>query len=260
MAKIRIIRRQDKGYIELPPDLARNDELELFQLKDGFYLLSIQLGAQGAPEARPQAAGISGQERAVLKKLLSIKFENRTPAYVSKALGEDEKAVLGELERKGLVSVFKGRKYADGVYSVKDSAYSLAQGAEAKPQQAQRAPPQEGVQAQPQGNTLGILNSRGYIIITDKREALMLSELLNGQMKSGAVVGVKGFDGKFYVVTRDYFNSSQAKVAQALKEEMDAPSVAGAAKLDPEGCLAVLRLMAENGEIIEKKRGVFAPV
>lgn len=255
MAKIRIIRRQDKGYIELPPDLARNDELELFQLKDGYYLLSVQLGAA---QPQPPAGGISDQERAVLKKLLAIKFENRSPAQVSKALGEEELAVLGELERKGLVSVFKGRKYAEGVYSVKDSAYSLAQGMEAKVQA--KAPQGEALQAQPQGNTLGMLNSRGYIIITDKREALMLSELLNGQMKSGAVVGVKGFDGKFYVVTREYFNSSQAKVAQVLKEEMDAPSVAVASKLDPEGCMAVLRLMAENGEIIEKKRGVFAPV
>jgi hypothetical protein len=79
-------------------------------------------------------------------------------------------------------------------------------------------------------------------------------------MKSGAVVGVKGFDGKFYIVTRSYFNQSQAVVGSILKEDMDAPSIAAMAKLEPEGCLAVLRLMAENGELIEKKRGVFAPV
>src|SRR5512143_2977870 len=183
MAKIRIIKRQDKGYIELPPDLAQNEELELFQLKDGFYLLSVELKAAG-PAEPALGKGISDQERAVLKKLLSIKFENRVPANVSRMLDEREKEVLKELERKGLVSVYKGKKYVDGVYSVKDSAYSLAQGAQVPEAKAPagRMPAQE---PPPQGNTLGVLNSRGFIIISDKREALMLSELLNGQMKSG---------------------------------------------------------------------------
>ena len=41
---------------------------------------------------------------------------------------------------------------------------------------------------------------------------------------------------------------------------MDASSVSAATKLDPEGCMAVLRIMSEAGEILEKKKGVFAPV
>jgi hypothetical protein len=258
MAKIRIIKRQDKGYIELPPDLAKSEEIELFQLRDGYYLISVPLSQHQEAPAPKTEKGISEPEKAVLRKLLSIRFENRVPAYVNKALGEPEKAVLRELERKGLVNVFKGRKYVDGVYNINDSIYPLlSQKTEPAAPDAPRQPPA----SQPvQANTAGILNSRGFIIIGDKREAMMLSEQLNGQMKSGAVVGVKGFDGRFYVVTRDYFSRSEAKITQVLKEDMDAPSVASAAKLDPEGCVAVLRLMAENGEIIEKKKGVFAPV
>jgi len=41
---------------------------------------------------------------------------------------------------------------------------------------------------------------------------------------------------------------------------MDCDSIAAAAKLDADGCRAALRLMAENGDIIEKKRGIFAAV
>ncbi len=259
MARIRVIRRQEKGYIELPADLARNDEIELFQLRDGYYLVSLPLGQPQKAAAVQPKEQVSEEEKAVLRKLLSIRFENRVPAYVGKALTEQEKSVLGGLERRGLVNVFKGKKYVDGVYNIADSIYPLlsqkekAGLREAQPQAPAEAPP-------PQVNSIGLLNSRGYIIITDKREAYILSEQLNGQMKSGGVVGVKGFDNKFYVVTRDYFTSASAKIASVLKEEMDAPSVASAAKLDAEGCMAVLRLLAENGEIIEKKKGVFAPI
>ena len=261
MAKIRIIKRQEKGYIELPPDLAKNEEIELFLLKEGYYLITAPLVSQPSLGEAKGEKGINEMEKAVLRKLLSIRFENRVPAYVNKALSEPEKAVLHALEGKGLVNVFKGRKYVEGVYNINDSIYPLlAQKGEPARGRDEAQPRVPQAAQQSQGNTLGILNSKGFIIISDKREAMMLSEQLNGQMKSGAVVGVKGFDGKFYIVTRDYFSSSQAKVVQVLKEEMDAPSVASAAKLDPEGCMAVLRLMAENGEIIEKKRGVFAPV
>jgi hypothetical protein len=104
------------------------------------------------------------------------------------------------------------------------------------------------------------LKSHGFVVIPNKRDAMGLSEKLRSDMKKGAVIGVKGFDGRFYAVTRSYFTTSQSSINSVLKEEMDSPSIASAAKLDPEGCIAVLRLMAENGEIIEKKKGVFAPV
>ncbi|MFH0737127.1 MAG: hypothetical protein V1827_00165 [Candidatus Micrarchaeota archaeon] len=263
MAKIRILRKQDKAYIELPAGLAGNDEIELFSLRDGYYLLSVPLG-----QAESKKGAIDERERAVLRKLLSIRFENRTPAYVSKALSGVEMEVLGDLEKKGMVNVFKGDKYKDGVYNINDSIYPLlaqkdgppAQKAEAprKPEPAGRPVPADAQQGS--GGAIVSLRSRGFVVIADRREAMMLSEQLGSEMKSGAFVGVKGFDGKFYIVSRNYFNSAQSSIGSALKEDMDAPSVAAAAKLDPEGCLAVLRLMAENGEIIEKKRGVFAPV
>ena len=264
MANVRVLRKQEKAYIELPSDMAGYDALELFMLKEGYYLISVPLGANAPQPMQGEAKGrVSDAEIAVMKKLLSIRFENRTPEYVGKALSETEMGILQGLEQKGMVNVFRGTKYKDGVYNISDHIYPLlqkgqAQGAkgaaEEKPQaQAERSAP-------PVSPTGAMLHSQGFIIIQDKREAMMLSESLGPQMKTGAVVGVKGFDGKFYVVTREYYSKARALIEALLKDQMDAPSVASAAKLDPEGCLAVLRLMAENGDIIEKKKGVFAPV
>jgi hypothetical protein len=223
------------------------EEVELFPLKEGYYLLCLPLGQPAKPQLR-EAERINERERGVLKKLLSIRFENRVPAYVSKALTDQEKAVLKELERRGFVNVFKGAKYKDGVYNISDSIYPLLS------KEAQPA-------AVPAPNDLAaVLKRQGYLVIADKNEARALSERLGQEMKSGTFVGVRGFDGKFYIVTRSYLAAAQAAIAAVLKEDMDAAGIAAAAKLEPDGCLAVLRIMSENGDVLEKKRGVFAPV
>jgi hypothetical protein len=271
MARVRILRRQNSGYLELPKGLLGYDELELFELKDGYYLLSVPLGgeraaggakapegAEGGIRSGARGAGaITPAERGVLRSLLAIRFEKRTPAYVAKELSEADLSVLRELERKGFVNVFRGQKYKEGVYNIRDSIYPLLSAA-GQAQAAAVASPE----AVPQhySGVSNLLSTRGFIIINDKNEARSLSEQLASEMKSGAVVGVKGFDGKFYAVTRAYFTKAQAAIVPIMKEPMDADSIAAAAKLEPEGCRAVLRLMAENGDLIEKKRGIFAAI
>jgi hypothetical protein len=240
MVKVRILRRNEKAYVELPGEVADYEELELFQLRDGYYLLSIPLGSQGRRH-------MSDTEKAVLKRLLSIRFEKRTPAYVAKVLSENEGQTLKGLEQKGFVNVFRGRKYVDGVYNIKDSIYPLLT------QKRQ-------VKKEQRSDAFSLLKSQGFLITNDRQHALRLSQHLGKEMKSGSVIGVRGFDGKFYIVTRDYLSKAQSVISSVLKEDMDAPSIASAAKLELDGCMAVLRLMAERGDIIEKKRGVFAPV
>ncbi|MFH0885404.1 MAG: hypothetical protein V1861_06875 [Candidatus Micrarchaeota archaeon] len=263
MANVRVLRRQEKAYIELPSAIAGYDELELFMLKEGYYLITVPLGVH-APQQTLEKGRLSEAEIAIMKKLLSIRFENRTPEYVGKALSESEMKTLHGLEQRGMVNVFRGTKYKDGVYNISDHIYPLLQKSQGAP--STDAPAEIKPQATsprgaaPGSQTGAMLQSQGFIIIQDKREAMMLSEGLGPQMKSGAVVGVKGFDGKFYIVTREYYSKARALIDAALKGQMDAPSVASATRLDPEGCLAVLRLMAENGDIIEKKKGIFAPV
>jgi len=256
MAKVRVLKRQNNAYLELPPEMLNCDEVELFPLKEGYYLLSVPLGS---PEAKPQPKGSETGERALLKKLLAIRFENRTPAHVGKALNDEEKIILKELERKGLVNVFRGTKYKDGVYNINDRVYAMLSHTEGEaPKSGTRGT--QPLAAGGQMDSAGILIRQGYLVISDKNEAKMLSERLAQEMKNGSVAGVKGFDGRFYIVTRAYLLKAESLIAAALKENMDAAGIALATKLEPEGCLAALRVLAESGEIIEKKRGIFAPV
>jgi hypothetical protein len=236
MVKSRILKKQNKAYLELPKEMNDYDEAELVRLDDCNYLLRAVQGR------------ITDIEKAVLGKLISIRFDKRVPANVEKELTEAEGLILKELERKGMVNVFKGRKYPDGVYNIKDDIYPLLRGRQepAKPKEQEDSSP-------------GLMN-RGFLTLKDKGEAFKLSQKLSAEMKRGDVIGVKGFDGKFYVVTREYLEKSEKAVNSVLKDGMDIQSIAQAAKMDSEGCTAVMRLMAEKGDVLEKKKGIFSPI
>ncbi|MBU0532367.1 hypothetical protein KKB44_02635 [Candidatus Micrarchaeota archaeon] len=236
MAKVRILKKQGKAYLELPSETLNCDELELFLLKEGYYLLSIPLGKKDE---------LSEAEKELLRKLLSIRFEKRTPPYVAKVLSDAEKEMLKSLEQRKHVNVFRGQKYKQGVYNINDRTYPLLKEIAVKK-----------VASDP----ISQLKAQGFLIIKDKRAAFELSKKLNQEMKDGRVAGVKGFDGNFYLVTREYLAAAKATIASMLTEEMDVGLIASASKLDQDGCTAVLHLMAENGDIIEKKKGIFAPI
>jgi len=266
MGKVRVLKRQDGSFIELPAELSDTGELELFKLKEGFYLLSKPLGGP-APEERngdDEEGELSGEERLVLKKLLGIRFENRTPEQVSGSFSPSEMEVLRGLEERRFVNVFKGSKYRYGVYNINDHAYSLLrkgerEGRVPRPQTQNTGPSTHRPHQGRISDTHRNLMKQGFMIIKDKEEARMLSEVLGKDMRQGLIFGVKGFDGKFYIVTRDYMVRGQNSINLILTEDMEARAIAQAAKLEPEGCTAILNLMADRGEVIEKRKGVFAP-
>lgn len=239
MGKSRILKKQGKAYLELPKEMLDYEEAEVVRLNDSQYLVKAVEGTAA-----------SEIEKIVLRKLLSIRFDRRTPANVEKELTEAERYILKGLEKKGMVNVFKGRKYPDGVYNIKDNIYPVLRGGDAPKQE-----PKE--QEQPDSPSL---RNRGFLTLGDKGEAMRLSQKLNTEMKKGDVIGIKGFDGRFYVVTREYLEKSEKAVNSVLKEGMDVQSIAEAAKMDAEGCSAVMKIMAERGDVLEKKKGIFSPI
>lgn len=260
MARAKVIRKQDRCFAELPPEFLSAEEIELFPLRDGYYLLSLPLPERAQQKGDAKGARATAEEIAVLHKLQSIKFGERTPENVGKTLSGQEKETLARLEERGWVNVFRGDKYKKGVYNIADKVYPMLrdQGEPGQKQpKAETRGPQAGPAAQPSG---ALLSKQGYLVIKDQNEAKALSEMLKGDMKSGAVVGTKGFDGSFYVVTRDYFERASNAILAALGNGSDAETIAGSCKFDVDGVRAVLQQLAESGEVIEKRKGVFAAV
>ena len=147
----RIIKSKGKAYLLLPSEFVQEEEIELFQLKEGYYLLSVPLHKKEVVKTKiEEKKELGEEEKRVLQKMLGIRFEGRTPPSIEKQLGEAEKIVLKNLLEKNIVNIFKSKKYPDGVYNIKDSVYGKLKG-ETKPAQ--------------------INTNADYFVIADQKEA-----------------------------------------------------------------------------------------
>ena len=111
--EVKVKKSQEGVLLEgrLPPEIAEAEAAEIFPLRDGICLLA----AKGAMERTQMGQGLSGEEKALLKKLLAIRLERRTPSEVDRALAPKERGILSVLVGKKAVSVFRSEKYPKGV-------------------------------------------------------------------------------------------------------------------------------------------------
>lgn len=249
--RIKTIQREKGAYMRLPEDLRGLDELELFRLREGYYLLSVPLGpAEGAGAKAPGAGaaapkpeteggkppgGLTPFEERVLGRLASIRFEKRNSSYVSKEFSRQEREALLSLEKKGAVTFIKSRKYPDGVYNIQNDFY---------PAPKKEAPEKGAPDLERQ------LFRDGYVVVQDARTAQSLSDIL--QRQKNAVTGVKGFDGKYYVVTRAHMERVRRVLARWRGDYVDPKAIGAKFGMHPDGVKAVLKILAEGGEYTEK--------
>lgn len=282
MVKTRVLKRESGYFLQIPSELGEMGELEIYKLKEGFFVLSAPVEKitkqMKERENKNTSIKINNLEANLIKKLLGIRFEKRTPEEVNKAINETEKQTLKELEKRGLIFVYKSAKYKDGVYNIIDRAYrevlefeqrgiiyTPTQIAEKKPQtnEVQKIPETpkqiQPPKQQPQVPTEALLKTRGYLSLNEK-EAKEMAYRISAEMKSGKIVGIKSFDGKVHFVTRTYFDLIKDRIAKSLVEDMDLQTISSLVKTDSEGALAVLLLLSENGEIMERRKGIFAPI
>ncbi|MFA6214101.1 MAG: hypothetical protein WC717_02370 [Candidatus Micrarchaeia archaeon] len=240
--------RKAGGGVELsgslPADIAGAAALEIFPLRDGIYLLSIK----GALEAHREASRLSEPERALVRKLLAIRFERRTPAEADRALSREEKATLASLLAKKVVTLFRSGKYENGVYNVSDAAFGQTKDASGAPHYA-------AAQPVPAHDPL----AQGWLALDNEGDARQLSSAVAERIKAGEVSGLRAFDRKYYFIRKDFAVAHRPGIMSALeKGGKTADEIARALGLPQEACLAILLHMAEGGELLEKSRGRFA--
>ncbi len=102
------------------------------------------------------------------------------------------------------------------------------------------------------------LLSKGFAVILNEEEARNLSQKLEKEIKAKNVLGVRGFDKKFYIVSIDFFKHNASKIIKLLgSRELSLKEISTATGLEEAGCNACLQVMKDAGEVIEKRRGVF---
>ncbi len=260
---MKVLRQGENLVIVVPKEFAgikEGDRLELVEVKPGIYTLvntEVLVKAPAHPaETKPAAAEaplLSPNELRVLKKLDGIKYEQRIPSRVQKLLSEEEARILDGMERKGFVSIYRGKQYAQtGVYNISNAVYGLLRKKDepAKPQQTSE-------QSLRWDEHLG---KYGYIIIANEAEAKLASEKLEPEIKAGEIMGTRGFDSKYYIAQRKFYDMWNNRIRMLLnvKREATESEVCGALGMSEVACRVALELMREHGELIEKRKGAYA--
>ncbi|NYZ78344.1 hypothetical protein H0N96_03010 [Candidatus Micrarchaeota archaeon] len=175
-----------------------------------------------------------------------------------------EKSRLNDLTRQGAVAAL-ANKLADGQTQAQHDSPVVTRASEvpavtqAQPRSAPFKTPHEG---EVDKNLIQQLNSVGFLILSNEMEAKVVSMRLESDVKMGRVLGIRGFDKKYYVVTREFYDALSKKLLKALsgKKEENVAALSESLKAPQEACIAVLYLMKEAGEVIERKRGAFTLV
>ena len=257
--------------IIIPEDLVRK-----LDIRPDTPIRIYEITAGTVAIEKVKLAPLSDSEIALLQKMLQVKFEDRTPEKVDSTLSPSEKKVVGDLVKRHLLTIYYGGKYAkSGVYNVPNLVYrQITEKLKPEPKPAQAVPAlsldrSKTVEKQikkelkedkkEETDPIKRLNKDGYIVLQSESDAKSISDLLSEKIKKNQVTGIRGFDKKYYIVKSSFVLKHQSKVKSVLKEgAKSAEKIAESLEIKPEATVALLTVLREEGDLIEKRKGTFA--
>ncbi len=263
---LRVIKKDGKAYFELPQEFAEQDNIELFRLKDGYYLLSFQLSNsfsfQEKKSQPSERVKLSDNDKRILDRLSSIKFEQRTPQQLERMLSTDEKKWLKSLLDRNYVNIYRSKKYPNGVYNISNLIYPLLRQYSTNKTPLQQFKTSASSQAKVTLSTnrdplYAQLQQTGFIVIHPSAEP---SDMMTKEVRRGNIIGVKSFDGKTYAVTKEFFTRLAKSIHNLLNKDTSVDEIAKTCCVDIDGCRAVLAILSERGEVLERKKNIFVLV
>ncbi|MFI5412879.1 MAG: hypothetical protein ACHQX1_03225, partial [Candidatus Micrarchaeales archaeon] len=296
----KIYKVKDKLAIYLPYEVINSlgvkegDEIDFFKYekyfivakKDDILKLMMPQQQQAAPQAKPvqpqqqrsSNITISNDELAVLKKLDSIKYGERTKERLKQALNANEKKILVNLIKRKLVSPFKKAGEQTFKYGIAKSVYNqyLFGKRELSKDKPQQKPVSAVVQLQPiivprqpeakkwekdlnaSHTYLDMLEQNGFLVVVNQTEASTISTELEQSIRTGQVIGTRAFNKKYYITLKAFVNKNAARVFKAIgTKNMSVTDISKAIGIDEEGIRAILYILAEQGEVTEVRRDIF---
>ncbi|MBN1940877.1 MAG: hypothetical protein JW772_01710 [Candidatus Diapherotrites archaeon] len=174
------------------------------------------------------------------EKSLSEKVEGK----FEKLLNKTEQKRFKELLEEGKIFPFKlSDKYKKPIYKV-----SYSQRKETETHGTEKKPLKEYS-----------LEKDGIMVCTTKAEATMASMRLQDAIKKGEIQGIKSFDSNYYIIENSLLEKYRQLVAGTIASQKTISLNEIAEKTNISVILAkiVCEFLKEDGEIIEKKEGLF---
>ncbi len=271
--------------------LREGDEIDFFKHPDNnkYFIVAKKSDIASLIMARPQAQraqaqqsqartgsglDITEEELAVLKKLDSIRYSDRTKDRLRQALNPNERKVLVGLVKKKYVSPFKKAGEQTFKYGIAKSVYEkFLYGKRERARQQQQTVtiqiPQVNVRPiqepkkweknlEAQNTYLDALEQNGFLVINNQTEASSVAAQLEESIRTGHVIGTRAFNKRYYIALKVFVAKNAARVLKAIGTKNTGVSeISKVTGIDEEGCRAILYIMAENGEVAEARRDIF---
>ena len=177
---------------------------------------------------------LTQDELNILRKINFIKFNERTKQKVVEVLEGVSPEVFTGLLSKGIL--FEYEKEGQSLMGIDKNYFS---------------------QINKKESLIDKLFEDGFFITEDKREMHQINNELIENQKQEQVKGIKSFDGKLYVITLEKFSEAKPIIEKILTDEMEFELIHEQSGLEKGLCKAVLEVIKESGEIIEKSKDVF---
>lgn len=104
-----------------------------------------------------------------------------------------------------------------------------------------------------------MLESKGYLVLSNNIEAAALSTLLEESIRQGHVLGTRSFNRRFYVGLRVFIAKNSSKILKTISNEsLSVSQISKQTGIDEDGIRTILYLMAESGDVVEVRRDVFS--
>ena len=292
----KVYKSKDKFVVYLPFEVLTSLEIEerdevdffkfsgksfLFAKKNDIVELLKNLESQQSKPAPPtyQAAErekpeIDDKELALLKKLDTLRYPDRTKEKVGAILNPEEKQILQKLLKNKFVVLFKKPNEQNLKYSIAKNIYDkfLFVKRDKKPETKTNPIKTEPVIKEPiivkkkeweqkldtGNNYVQMLESRGYLVLMNEAEAANASAALEESIRQGLILGTRAFNKKFYIALRGYINKNAPKLLKTIEEKsMNVSDIAKETGVEEEGVRAVLYILSDSGDVTEIKRDVF---
>lgn len=214
---------------------------------------------------------MNDDEIKVLKKLDTIKYNDRTKDKLKTILDKNEKRILNKLIEEKIVIPFKRSKEDMARYSIeknvyneylfgkrdKSIAYTQNNNIE-QTKQSVEAAPKEWEKNLSDEAYINLLESRGYIVISDSIEAGNISTKLEDSIRKGLVIGTRAFNKKYYIALKAFIKKYTPEVMKIIGNKgASVEEMSKELKMEEEGVRAILYLLAESGDVIEVKKDFF---
>jgi len=238
-------------------------------------LTKLQTTGPSVPVQQPNASiAVDAKELAILQKLDTLRYNDRTKDKVNAMLTPDERQTLQSLLKKKFVSLFKKSSEQEFKYGIAKNIYDMfLYGKRQKSSGVQPAvvpassskPPEPTVRQKQWEQKLGgssayttLLETKGFVVMQNEADASSLSAALEDSIRRGLVLGTRAFNKKFYVATRNFINQNAPKLMGALGDKgRNVEDLAKDTGIEEDGIRAILYIMSENGDVTELRRDIF---